>query len=66
MMIRHGFKLNPEARDMNISVTCAHCGEILDTNEAVREDIGPSGELDLSDLEFHVGTSHKCFHDEHE
>jgi hypothetical protein len=47
-------------RDMNINVSCAHCGEILDTNEASRNDIDDSGEL-TSGLELHVGTQHECF-----
>lgn len=45
-------------RDMNISVTCAHCGEELDTNEASRDEI-VEGMLD-AELEFHIG-EHSCF-----
>jgi len=48
-------------RDININVSCAHCGELLDTNEATRDDIDGGGVLDISDLEFHVGTQHECF-----
>lgn len=48
-------------RDMNINVSCAHCGELLDTNEASRQDIDDGGQLDISLLEFHVGTMHECF-----
>ena len=48
-------------RDININVVCAHCGELLDTNEASRDDIDDSGVLGISDLEFHVGTLHECF-----
>lgn len=48
-------------RDINIDVSCAHCGEILDTNELTRDDISSTGQLDISELEFHVGTQHECF-----
>jgi hypothetical protein len=48
-------------RDININVSCAHCGELLDTNEATRHDIDDHGQLDLSLMEFHVGRFHECF-----
>ena len=53
-------------RDLNINVSCAHCGEFLDTNEASRNDIDDGGELDISLLSFHVGTQHECFDKDHE
>lgn len=49
------------SRDININAVCAHCGELLDTNEANREDIDPGGVLDLSEIELHVGTAHECW-----
>jgi hypothetical protein len=51
-------------RDININASCAHCGELLDTNEATRNDIDAGGELDLSEVSLHVGTNHECFQGE--
>lgn len=58
--------MTDKQRDMNINVSCAHCGELLDTNEANRDDIDPSGELDMTELSFHVGTTHECFQEKEE
>jgi hypothetical protein len=52
-------------RDLNINISCAHCGEVLDTNEASRNDITESGELDLN-VELHPGYSHECFDEDSE
>jgi hypothetical protein len=51
-------------RDININAVCAHCGELLDTNELPREAIDESdGSLDLEGLLLIVGTEHFCFKD---
>lgn len=47
------------ARDINITATCAHCGEILDTNEADYLEDVVDGDLDGTVLI--VGTDHECF-----
>ena len=50
------------SRDININAVCAHCGEMLDTNELTREDIDAiTGELDLSEIFLLAGTEHECF-----
>lgn len=46
-------------RDMNITLTCVHCGEVLDTNDAQASDIEPGGTL-TEGLELHPGTLHFC------
>lgn len=48
------------ARDINLIASCAHCGEVLDTNELTVQDI-LHGELDLSGVGLVVGTQHECF-----
>lgn len=47
------------ARDININAVCAHCGELLDTNEASRDDV-VGGTLDLQGIDLYVG-DHACF-----
>lgn len=47
------------ARDININAVCAHCDELLDTNEAEAQDIDPGGDL-TSGTDLHVGTEHFC------
>ena len=46
-------------RDINITASCAHCGEVLDTNEAAWPDIMPDGIIE--DTELHCGHDHECF-----
>ena len=48
------------ARDINITASCAHCGEVLDTNEVSMDSV-IHGEIDLNDAPLIVGTQHECF-----
>lgn len=47
-------------RILNISVTCAKCGEELDTNELSKEDIDSAGCLNLDDVWLVVPVTHEC------
>lgn len=46
-------------RDININAVCAHCGELLDTNEVDYHEEVVDGVID--GVELHVGTQHECF-----
>lgn len=48
------------ARDININAVCAHCGELLDTNECSYAEV-EDGVLPAVDLI--IGTEHECFID---